>query len=487
MSITSALSAALSGLSATQRQAEITASNVANATTPGYARREVQLGAAILAGSGQGVAVIGITRQVDQYVLAERRLAEAGVGDQTIRSDFLHKVETSIGLPDQPGSIGTRIAAFDQSLVEASSRPESEARLAVVANSARSLANGLASATQDIQQARGMADRTIARDVEALNSALVRVQEINSTLRSFSGVGRDISALLDQRQQVIDQISEIIPLREVPREGNQIALFTTGGVSLLEGTPARFGFSASNTITAETTLAAGGLSGLTINGRNIDTAGTTSPILGGRLGALFAVRDVLAVTAQNGLDAMARDLVERFAAPGLDLTLTPGDPGLFTDQGSAFLSANEAGLAGRIRMNAAADPTEGGATFRLRDGLQAATPGPFGNNTLLKGLQQALGSPRSLTSTGFPPGNRDFAGLASDVLSDASTRRLNAGSEVSFVSARLTTLSNLEKQGGVDTDQEMQMLLIIEKNYAANAKVIQTVSDMIDTLIRLGT
>ena len=487
MSITSALNAALTGLSATQRQAEITASNVANATTPAYARREVQLGAAVLAGTGQGVMVMGITRQVDQYVLAERRLAQAGDGDRALRSEFLGKVEASIGSPDQPGSIGARIAAFDRSLIEAASRPESEARLAVVANSARSLASGLAAASQDVQQARGTADRMIARDVDALNAGLAQVQDINATLRSFSGVGRDISALLDQRQRVIDQISAIVPLREVPREGNQIALFTTGGVSLLEGTPARFGFTASNTVTAEMTLAAGGLSGLTVNGRSVDTAGTSSPVLGGRLGALFAVRDDLAVTAQSGLDAMARDLVERFGTPAVDPTLAPGDPGLFTDQGAAFLPVNEAGLAARIRMNTAADPSQGGALFRLRDGLQATVPGALGSNTLLKNLHLALSAPRVLSSAGFAAGNRDMAGLAADVLSDASTRRLNADSEASFASARFATLSDLEKQGGVDTDQEMQMLLVIEKNYAANAKVIQTVSNMIDTLMRLGT
>jgi flagellar hook-associated protein 1 FlgK len=46
-------------------------------------------------------------------------------------------------------------------------------------------------------------------------------------------------------------------------------------------------------------------------------------------------------------------------------------------------------------------------------------------------------------------------------------------------------LTDLEAQNGIDTDQEMQQLLVIEKNYAANAKVIQAVADMIDTLIRL--
>ena len=66
MSVTSALAGALSGLSATSRQAEILSSNVANATTPGYARRQVSLGSAVLVVrelEGDRIAGIGIGLQ----------------------------------------------------------------------------------------------------------------------------------------------------------------------------------------------------------------------------------------------------------------------------------------------------------------------------------------------------------------------------------------------------------------------------------------
>ncbi|HLQ17873.1 MAG TPA: flagellar basal body rod C-terminal domain-containing protein, partial [Tabrizicola sp.] len=306
---------------------------------------------------------------------------------------------------------------------------------------------------------------------------------LNVNLRSFSGSGRDISALLDQRQQLVDQISAIVPVREVPRDLDQIALFTTGGASLLEGSAAVFGFTPVHTVTPDMSQALGGLSGITINGRPFDTAGSASPILGGTLGALFAVRDELAVGAQGKLDAAARDLVERFS--GLDPTLAPGATGIFTDGGGAFDPLNEIGLAGRLQLNPAADPSQGGALFRLRDGLGAATEGPPGNGSLLSTLHAALTGIRPLASTGFTAGNRSFAGLTSDILSEASAHRLSAESEKSFTAARLTALTDLEAQNGIDTDQEMQELLVIEKNYAANAKVIQAAADMIDILIRL--
>lgn len=485
MSVTSALAGALSGLSATSRQAEILSSNVANATTPGYARRQVSLGATVLAGHGQGVQVQGITRDVDRHLLGERRLAEAGGGDRDVRAEFLKRMEQTFGTPDSAGSLAARVAAFDQALVEAAGRPESQARLNGIATTAKALAAGLAAATKDVQAARASADRRIGEEVGRLNSTLAQLQELNVELRSFTGAGRDISALLDKRQQLVDQISSIVPVREVPRDLNQIALFTTGGAPLLEGSASVIGFTTTHTITPEMTQALGGLSGITINGRPFDTAGTASPILGGTLGALFAVRDDLAVTAQGKLDAAARDLVERFASPTVDPSLAPGDPGLFTDGGSAFDPLDEIGLAGRLGLNAAADPAQGGALFRLRDGLGTATEGPPGNGTLLAALHDALTGARPLASTGFAAGSRSFAMLTGDILSDTSAARLSAQSEQSFASAKLTALTDLEAQNGIDTDQEMQDLLVIEKNYAANAKVIQAVADMIDTLIRL--
>jgi flagellar hook-associated protein 1 len=485
MSITSALSSALTGISATSRQAEILSSNIANATTPGYARREVLLSARELGGTGQGVQVTGVARDTDQYLINERRSAQAGDADRGVRSEFLRSVEGAIGTPETAGSIGARIAAFDQALIEAASRPNAEARLATVGHAARALASGLNTATDAVQQARATADRQIATEIESVNTALRQVHELNTQLRSFSGAGHDVSAILDQRQQVIDSIAAIVSLREVPRGQNQIALFTTGGATLLDGVPSELSFSAANTIIPESSVSAGGLSGLKINGNSVATTGQASPVLGGKLAALFSVRDELAVEAQGKLDALARDLVERFSQSSLDPTIAPGNPGLFTDQGAAFLPADEVGLAGRIGLNATVDTSQGGAVYRFRDGLYAAAPGPAGEARLLNGLQQALTRSRPLSSSAFTAGSRSLSGLAADLLSDISARRLSADSETSFASARLAALSGLEAEGGVDTDQEMQMLLVIEKNYAANAKVIQTMNDMLDTLLGL--
>ena len=485
MSITAGLSSALSGLNAAARAAEIVSSNIANAMTEGYGRRELQLSARTIGGSGQGVSITGVVRRGDPILLGDRRVAQAGSGDREATASFLKRIESTLGTVDSATSLGNRINDFDTALLEASSRPESEARLSKVLESAQALAGHLAAAGADIQQARSDADDQIENQVTQVNTALARIADLNGKIRATSGSGRDNSALIDQRQQVIDSIAKIIPLREVPRDKGEIALFTTGGAVVLDGLPAQLGFTPVGVVVEGMTQSSGALSGLTLNGKPISTAAEDGQISGGTLTAQFAIRDDLAPQAQAKLDATARDLVERFAAAGLDSTRAPGAAGLFTDGGAAFSASNETGLAQRLTVNAAADPAQGGALWRLRDGLGASTPGAAGNSQLLKDLQTALAAPRTPVSGGFMTGARSFSTLAADMISGVAHARVTAENEASYSAARLDTLSTMELEQGVDTDQEMQSLLMIEQAYAANAKVISTIGEMMQKLLEM--
>lgn len=482
MSISGSLASALSGLNANARAAEIVSSNIANVMTPGYGRREIILMSRQVGDVGQGVTVVGTRRHSDMVLIADRRVADATAGNFRTQSNFLQRLERTLGTPDQAQSLGGRIAALDTALIAASSRPESEPRLAQVADAARALTGLIGAVSTDIQSARAAADDSIDASVRQLNSALTRVSDLNRLIRLNSGTGRDASALLDQRQQLIDTISAIIPVRELARENGQVALITPDGATLVDGKASQFGFTPVGLVTHDMTISSGGLSGLTLNGKPIATSGDT-PIAGGTLAADFRVRDELAPDAQARIDAIAREVVDRFAAPGLDATRAPGAAGLFTDAGAAFNPADEAGLSQRLRLNAVADPAAGGALWRLRDGLGAVAPGSVGNAQLLVDWQGALTAQQNPASPAFTPGLHSLAGLTGDLLSSIAGTRLNADGEASFALARADSLRTMELAGGVDSDREMQTLLLIEQNYAANAKVVQTVDDMIKLLL----
>lgn len=485
MSLSSTLGSALSGLSAASRAAEIVSSNVANAMTEGYGRRQVSLAARVVGTTGQGVEVRGITRYSDPIVIGDRRIAEAGNGANSMLADFMKQLETALGTPDTATSLTSRVSDFDTTLRAAASRPDSDARLTSVLQSAAALTSHIAAVGDQIQKARASADGQIGNEVKQLNTALSRVAKYNGDIAQGQSKGQDVSALMDQRQQTIDSISAIIPLREVQRDFGGVALYTLGGGVLLDGKAATFTFTPVGVVTAEMSLEGGAMSGLSMNGRAVPTSGSSSPITGGTLAAAFSLRDQIAPEAQANLDALARDLIDRFADPGLDPSRAPGAAGLFTDEGQPFNATNEVGLAQRLGVNAAADPAQGGALWHLRDGLGATAPGSVGNAALLTALADRLDIVRVPASGGLLGSSRSFSGLAADLTTYAAQGRVTAENEASYSAARLHTLKTVELAGGVDTDQEMQSLMLIEQAYSANAKVISVVNDLLKTLMEI--
>lgn len=484
MSLSASLSNALSGLTATARRAEVVSSNVANAMTDGYARRELEVTTQLIGRTGAGVKVVTVARHVDVALLSDRRLADAEAGNADTKAEFLQRIETLLGTPGDTTSLSSQVAALGTSLVAAASRPDSPARLQAVLDAAGSLTSHLSTLTQAVQAARSEADDAISAKVGKLNDALAQIDRLNAAIVAERAAGRDANALMDQRQSLANQVAEIVPIREVAREHGQIALFSTGGAILLEGSPASIGFLPVGTITADMTIGSGALSGLSIDGVAVPP-GDDGLLGGGTLGAAFAVRDELAPKAQIALDAVARDLMSRFADPAVDPTLTSGQPGLFTDRGGAFDPLTEAGLAGRLTLNAAVDPTQGGQLWRLRDGLGATTQGNVGDGTILSSLGNALESARVPASGSFIGAARSAAGLVADVVSQVAGDRQGAESKQAYASARQTAMTELQLADGVDTDAEMQTLLQVEQAYSANARVIQTIDALIKTLIGL--
>lgn len=484
MSLSASLANALSGLTASSRRAEVVSSNVANALTEGYARRELHLSPQSIGGNGAGVRVVGVTRAVDLAVLADRRLADADAGNAGLKTGFLSQIETLIGIPGDIGSLSDRMAALETALIQAASRPDSQARLQDVVTSAVGLAEHLNSLTKSVQQTRMDADGAIAKQVDTLNVTLSQIDQLNAEIVAHRSAGRDATALMDTRQSLVDRVAQIVPVREVARDHDQIALFTTGGAVLLDGNPAQIGFSPVGVVTADMTLSSGALSGLSING--IAMPSTDRGMMGGgTLGAALAIRDDLAPSVQTQLDALARDLIERFETQTIDPTLALGQPGLFTDAGNALDPALEVGLAGRIRLSAVVDPDQGGALWRLRAGLGASGPGDVGDATLLLALGEALSAPRVPPSGAFIGAARSASGLAADVLSGIASARQTAESRQAFSVARQEALTELQLADGVDTDAEMQALLLVEQSYAANARVIQAIDELIQQLIGL--
>ena len=374
MTLSATLNSAQSGLTAASRAAGVISSNIANALTEGYARRDLALGARQVGVNGQGVEVRGVTRQVDALLLRDLRLARSMAEGQDLRAAFHARLDDVMA---GSGNLAARIDGFDAALIAAAALPDSDTRLAAVLAQAGSVIDGFRNTSAAIQSARMDADAAIAADVTSLNDALGGIARLNADIAAM-GAGRgDSAALEDQRQALIDRIATIVPLRVLPDAQGRVALYTTGGAALLDMRPRELGFTPAGVITPDMTLSSGGLSGLTLDGQPL-RSDDRGPLAGGRLAANLAIRDSLAPGAQDMLDAMARDLVERFQDPALDATRPPGAPGLFTDQGAAFDPVDTVGLSGRLRLSDAVDPAMGARCGDCATGWGQSCPALWG-------------------------------------------------------------------------------------------------------------
>ncbi len=482
MTLSSAMNAAMTGLYAASKTTSVVSDNLANALTPGFSRREMAL--STTPGGLPGVHVESITRAKDPAILAGRRSSEAEYSAAEQKAGFYESLSNVVGSVDDPTSLAARQSDLNAALIEAVSRPDSVPRLHELSVKSEALVNSINVAAEEISVQRNNAENSIERQVNQINVALKDIEKLNARITLADVVKHDTVSLKDERDQLIDQINVMIPVQVVPRRNGQVALFAKGGPALLDGRANELTYTHSTDISPYMTLDNGALSGLEIRGLQVDT-GPTGAIRGGTLAQEFEIRDVLSMEAQENLDVMARDLIERFQDPAVDGTLGLTDAGLFTDEGAFFDPVNELGIANRLQLNDKVSMEGAGETWRFRDGLNAVTPGNVGDASMLRGYIDALEESRSVTLPGMGVMNVTASSMAGNVLSQFALDQEVSKSSLSFAAAGFTEMSELERSEGVDTDAELQNLLIIEKAYAANAKVISVVDELLETMLRI--
>lgn len=182
MSLSDALSIAMSGLRANQAAMSLVSSNVANAETPGYVRKTLDQVSTNSGSYGTNVRIVGVNRELDQYIQAQLRTETSGAGYASLRSNFLKQLQSIYG---NPGSVGTLEDAFNKltTAVQAlsTSADSQSARIGVV-NAANVLASQLNSMTQGIQTLRGAAETGISDSVNTANNLMSQIATINNQL-----------------------------------------------------------------------------------------------------------------------------------------------------------------------------------------------------------------------------------------------------------------------------------------------------------------
>jgi len=205
MSLSSALSIAMSGLTANQAGLAIVSSNVANASTPGYVTETVNQSEAATGGAGTGVSVSGITRALDSYVQTQLRTETSGGGYADQISSVLTQLQNVYGTPGGQGTLETAYGNLTTAVQALSSNSGSYSAQSAVVTAAQNVAQQLNSTTQGIQALRTGVQQDISTSVASANTALAQIANLNSQLQGLSQSDPGAATLEDQRDTAINQ------------------------------------------------------------------------------------------------------------------------------------------------------------------------------------------------------------------------------------------------------------------------------------------
>lgn len=315
MSLSSALSIAISGLRANQAALAIVSSNVANAQTPGYVAQTSNQAELASGGSGSGVQVTGVSRQLDEFIQTQLRTETSGGAYADQIANVLSQLQTIYGRPGEPGTLENAFSSFTKALQALSSSPASASAQVVALNAAQSLAQSLNSTTMSIQALRANSEQSISTSVATANVSLSNIATINARLQGLSPNDPAAATLAGQRDSAINQLSGLLDIRIVTNSTNQTTIYTNSGVPLVSGSQAsQLAFNEQGALNANSQWNAdpikssvGALSIKLPNGGSFDLVATGS-IVSGRIAADLRLRDQTLVQAQTQIDQFAATL-----------------------------------------------------------------------------------------------------------------------------------------------------------------------------------
>ncbi|NEW90556.1 flagellar hook-associated protein FlgK [Rhodopseudomonas sp. BR0M22] len=316
MSLGDALSIAMAGLRVNQSAISLVSSNVANAETPGYVRKTLNQGVTVSGQTGTGVQVNGINRQLDDYILAQLRTETSGAAYASLRSSYLNQLQGLFGDPNSTGTLEDAFNGLTTAMQALSTSPDSTSARIGVLNAAQAMASSLNSMSNGIQTLRAGCETGLTDSVSTANNLLKQIASINSQIRTNpqGGTSTDAAtaALLDQRDQAINQLSQLMDIRVVTNGANQVTVFTGSGVQLAGMEAATLSFNAQGTVNPSTTWSSNSLTSklgsITVSYDSGSSIDITSSLKSGQMAAYVELRDNTLVTAQTQLDQFAATL-----------------------------------------------------------------------------------------------------------------------------------------------------------------------------------
>jgi flagellar hook-associated protein 1 FlgK len=457
MSLLGAISNSMSGMRAIQADMQVISGNVSNAQDPNYTRKTINLSADTISG---GVLVSGYSRSTNTNLST---LLQQSLGDSGLRGtqgQYLQGIQDLMGTSQGTPILTQTMSDFAASWRQLSAQPENTAQQQDVVFKAQNLVREVNRLQTGLNQIRTNAQNDMQSSVDLLNSTIDSINNLNQQIvaAKSSGTEQTVNNLLDQRDAEVRTLSGLVNVKVFNRAQDTVGVYTPQGLSLLDAIPSHFTWNG-NTIT-------------------LDPGGgdVTDQLLGGKLEALAGVLDqgttaaTLADPAKAGIykiQAQLTQLVTMFTSTASPNTFAAAYNGAATatgELGSGFFTGTTP------------------ATFAVAANLANGT------NTVKQASAVIIAddmdvNTRSIAAAGLTINNTSYTGYT-DAITSTQNQNLQIvkGQAELYKSQADSYTQQLQSSVGVNIDDEMALLTMLQNNYAASARVLTTIQQMYQSL-----
>ena len=452
MSLTSFFQTARQGLVAAQAATATAGANIANAETPGYTRRSARPTIATPPRGGLriqlphdhvvgGVGALSFERSRSALLDEAVRTGRAGYGGAGESAGLLGSLEAQLAGDGGDAFLGA-FSDFSDAWANVAGAPTEVALRETLLAAGDHLARTLRSADARLTAQAEIVGRDLGATVDGVNARLSEVAALNEQIRDARASGIEDFDARDRRDLALDALAEAAPFR-MREEANGTVTVTLNGLAVvqeLEALPLRAELPPD--AAAPAVYATGSSAPLALDALD-----------GGQIGGfLGALSDAIPAT-RDALDALAADLVARVNAAHATGTGLDGAGGrnVFDPTGTTAAS---------IALDAGLTP----------EAIAAGTQGP-GDGAVATALA-------GLTDEVYT--------AAANVLGDLGARVRSATARADASAAYLDHVGALrDGVTRVSIDEEMADLIRFQQSYAASAKVLQTATELFDTILAL--
>ena len=303
MSLSFALSNALSGLQANQAALSVISSNVSNANTEGYTRKVIQQTSIVLNNQGAGVNIDSVVRRVDDRLQLELRETISSQRQLAVLERYYASAQSLFGSIGDDAALSSDVDTLAGSITNLSASPESNSLRGLVLEDAGALAREVSSLAMNVQELRLDADREITRIVGLINEQLDNIVALNEKIAQNVASNQPTAEFEDKRDVAINEIAQYLDINYFTRTTGEAVVYLDSGLPIVDSAPRYLSHSSVSAMGATVTHASNSIDGIDSGGVDI-----TNQIQRGELAALIEMRDVTLPRMQESLDRFAERL-----------------------------------------------------------------------------------------------------------------------------------------------------------------------------------